>query len=152
MLAFKGAARPSRGLRLVGRESAINTLRQALVCGQDAAQRAGRDYPSLQADIRSMMKIIGIVDTMFARIDMGAIAERHLGTLDGFGERFSVLRKTVPGFKDLAVAAKRIIEQERCDIVIACGMPGGAAIDEACAHEASQGIMTAPAHDEHAHP
>ena len=89
------------------------------------------------------MKLIGVVDTTFARIDMGAIAVRHLNTLDGFGDEFSVLRRTVPGFKDLAVAAKRMVEQDSCAVVVACGMPGGTEIDEVCAHEAAQGIMTA---------
>src|SRR5215472_10518930 len=89
------------------------------------------------------MERIGVVDTMFARVDMGAIAERKLSTLAGHGDRFQVLRRTVPGMKDLAVAAKRLIEADACSIVIACGMPGPADIDQICAHEASQGIMLA---------
>lgn len=89
------------------------------------------------------MERIGVVDTMFARIDMGSIAERKLATMDGHGHRFQVLRRTVPGMKDLAVAAKQLIEGHSCSIVIACGMPGAAAIDQICAHEASQGIMLA---------
>lgn len=89
------------------------------------------------------MERIGVVDTMFARVDMGAIAERKLATLDGHGDRFQVLRRTVPGMKDLAVAAKRLIEADACSIVVACGMPGPAEIDQICAHEASQGIMLA---------
>ena len=48
-----------------------------------------------------------------------------------------------PGFKDLAVECKRIIEDEGCLIVVALGMPGKADIDQVCAHEASQGIMQA---------
>lgn len=89
------------------------------------------------------MERIGVVDTMFVRIDMGSIAERKLATMDGHGHRFQVLRRTVPGMKDLAVAAKQLIEGHSCSIVIACGMPGPAAIDQICAHEASQGIMLA---------
>jgi len=34
------------------------------------------------------MERIGVVDTMFARIDMGSIAERKLATMDGRGRRF----------------------------------------------------------------
>jgi riboflavin synthase len=86
---------------------------------------------------------IGVVDTMFARYDMGAEALAELAECPGYGETFTVLRRTVPGFKDLAVAAKQLIEQERCRIVIALGMPGSAPIDKTCAHEASQGIMLA---------
>ncbi|MCQ4041851.1 riboflavin synthase [Streptantibioticus rubrisoli] len=89
------------------------------------------------------MDRIGVVDTMFACIDMGSIAERRLSELEGYGERFEVVRRTVPGFKDLAVAARRLIERDGCAIVVACGMPGGADLDEMCAHEASQGIMMA---------
>jgi riboflavin synthase len=67
----------------------------------------------------------------------------ELEGLPGHGELFSVVRRTVPGFKDLAVACKRLVEEEGCKILIALGMPGKAEIDQVCAHEASQGIMLA---------
>jgi riboflavin synthase len=86
---------------------------------------------------------IGVVDTMFARYDMGGAALEELASCPGYGEQFEVLRRTVPGFKDLAVAAKVMIEQDGAKIVVACGMPGSAEIDKQCAHEASQGIMQA---------
>lgn len=89
------------------------------------------------------MEKIGVVDTMFARYDMGSEAAAELASCPGHGERFEVVRRTVPGFKDLAVAAKRLIEQDRCAIVIALGMPGRAPLDKTCAHEASTGIMMA---------
>ena len=89
------------------------------------------------------MDRIGVVDTMFARYDMGAEAVDELADCPGHGKVFEVLRRTVPGFKDLAVEAKRLIEDEGCRIVVAIGMPGRAAIDQVCAHEASQGIMMA---------
>ncbi len=89
------------------------------------------------------MDRIGVVDTMFARFDMGAEAVAELEACPGFGSTFEVVRRTVPGFKDLGVACKRIIEGEGCRIVVALGMPGRAAIDQVCAHEASQGIMLA---------
>jgi len=89
------------------------------------------------------MDRIGVVDTMFARYDMGAEALDELTDCPGFGTRFEVVRRTVPGFKDLGVACKRLIEQEDCRIVVALGMPGKADIDQVCAHEASQGIMLA---------
>ena len=89
------------------------------------------------------MDRIGVVDTMFARYDMGAEALDELTDCPGFGTRFEVVRRTVPGFKDLGVACKRLIDQEDCKIVVALGMPGKADIDQVCAHEASQGIMLA---------
>ena len=89
------------------------------------------------------MDRIGIVDTMFARVDMGAFAIDELKNCPGHGERFEIVHRTVPGFKDLAVACKRLIESEHCAILVALGMPGRAEIDQVCAHEASQGIMAA---------
>jgi riboflavin synthase len=86
---------------------------------------------------------IGVVDTMFARYNMGAAARAELADCPGYGKSFAVVSRTVPGFKDLAVAAKRLIEQDGCAIVIALGMPGSAAIDKQCAHEAALGIMQA---------
>jgi riboflavin synthase len=86
---------------------------------------------------------IGVVDTMFARCDMGASARAELESCSGYGENFTVLSRTVPGFKDLAVAAMNLIEEDGCSIVVALGMPGSAPIDKQCAHEASQGIMLA---------
>jgi riboflavin synthase len=53
----------------------------------------------------------------------------------------SIERVTVPGMKDLPVACKRLIEQRKCDIVMALGMPGGKDKDKMCAHEASQGLI-----------
>ncbi|HXW38809.1 MAG TPA: riboflavin synthase [Acidimicrobiales bacterium] len=89
------------------------------------------------------MDRIGVVDTTFARYDMGAEAEDELKQCPGYGERFEILRRTVPGFKDLGVACKKLIEEDGCVIVVALAMPGKAPIDQVCAHEASQGIMLA---------
>ena len=89
------------------------------------------------------MDTIGVVDTMFARYDMGGEALDELAQCPGYGERFTTVRRTVPGFKDLAVAAKQMIENDHCKMVVALGMPGPAPIDKTCAHEASQGIMLA---------
>jgi riboflavin synthase len=86
---------------------------------------------------------IGIVDTMFARYDMGSEAAAELMDCPGFGTRFEIVHRTVPGFKDLGVACKKLIEEEGCRVVVALAMPGAAPIDKACAHEASQGVMLA---------
>jgi len=80
---------------------------------------------------------------MFARYNMGGAAIAELSECPGYNETFKIIAKTVPGFKDLAVAAKNLIEQEGCSIVVALGMPGSAAIDKQCAHEAALGIMQA---------
>ncbi len=86
---------------------------------------------------------IGVVDTMFARYDMGQAACDELAICPGYNKTFKVVTQTVPGFKDLAVAAMNMIEEDGCSIVIALGMPGSAPIDKQCAHEAAQGIMQA---------
>jgi riboflavin synthase len=83
---------------------------------------------------------IGIADTMFSRVDMFKVAMKALN--DSL-EPVKIERYTVPGVKDLPVAAKKLLEQYRCDIVIALGMPGDKEIDKICAHEASQGLIQA---------
>jgi len=84
------------------------------------------------------MKRIGVADTTFARVDMGGHAADQLKKT---GTGFKIERYTVPGVKDLPVAAKRLIEERGCDIVIALGMPGPEQIDKMCAHEASTGLI-----------
>ncbi len=96
---------------------------------------------------------IGIVDTTFSRVDMGAIAideiRKHLPNME-------IERRTVPGIKDLPVECKRMLERGTqmqgaagvvpgpgCDIALALGMVGGAPIDTQCGHEASLGIQQA---------
>lgn len=79
-----------------------------------------------------------MVDTTFARADMGSEAVR---TLKELADGFRVVRRTVPGIKDLPVACKILIEENGCDLVMALGMPGSAPIDKTCAHQASQGII-----------
>lgn len=75
-----------------------------------------------------------VVDTTFSTVDMGAIAVAQLRELGISDSR--IHRVTVPGFKDLAVACKRLIEQG-CAVAVACGMPGPEPIDKQCAHESS---------------
>jgi riboflavin synthase len=86
------------------------------------------------------MKMIGVVDTTFARFDMGGAA---VSELKSAGTGFRIVRRTVPGMKDLPVAAKKLIVEDGCSIVIALGMPGGKEIDRLCAHEASTGLIRA---------
>jgi len=84
------------------------------------------------------LKRIGIADTTFARVDMAQVA---ITALKETGTGYRIERYTVPGIKDLPVAAKKLIEERDCDIVLALGMPGGEAIDKMCAHEASSGLI-----------
>lgn len=86
------------------------------------------------------MKRIGIADTTFARYDMAADAINEIkGRITGI----KIIRRTVPGIKDLPVACKKLLSEDDCDIAMALGMPGGKDMDKVCAHEASQGIITA---------
>ena len=80
---------------------------------------------------------IGIADTMFARVNMGVVAEKAVQE----NSESLIERYTVPGFKDLPVACKRLIEEFNCDIVVACGWVGSQPIDELCAHEANIALM-----------
>jgi riboflavin synthase len=84
------------------------------------------------------MKRIGVLDTTFSRVDMGGLAADELKKT---GTGFRIERRTVPGIKDLPVAAKKMLEELECDIVIALGMPGKEQIDKTCAHEASTGLI-----------
>lgn len=89
------------------------------------------------------MMRIGLADTMFARVDMGKIARQRLQEKTGFGSKFELVCVTVPGFKDLAVSAKKLIEEEKCEIVLAMGWSGGAELDGRSAQIASMGLMHA---------
>ena len=81
---------------------------------------------------------IGIADTTFARVDMAKFA------LDIIGKNSDakIERYTVPGFKDLPVACKKLFDEYKCDIVIALGMAGPIPIDKQCAHEAALGLQS----------
>lgn len=83
------------------------------------------------------MTRIGIADTTFARVDMAKFA------IDAIKKNSDakIVRYTVPGFKDLPVACKKLIEEDKCDIVIALGMAGPKPIDKQCAHEAALGLQ-----------
>lgn len=85
------------------------------------------------------MNKIGIADTTFARVDMAKFAVDVIRK----NSNAKIERYTVPGFKDLPVACKKLLEEEKCDIVIALGMAGKMPIDKQCAHEASMGLQSA---------
>ncbi len=85
------------------------------------------------------MAKIGIADTTFARVDMAKFAIDIIKK----NSNAEIIRYTVPGFKDLPVACKRLIEEDKCDIIIALGMAGKMPIDKQCAHEAAMGLQAA---------
>ncbi len=85
------------------------------------------------------MKKIALVDTTFARYDMAKYAIDEIKKLTS---NVKIIRRTVPGMKDLAVECKRLLDGG-CDIAMAFAMPGKEEIDKICAHEASLGIMLA---------
>lgn len=93
----------------------------------------GADHP----DPRRAAPHYAVVDTTFSTVDMGAVAVATLRS-QGIGPE-RIHRVTVPGFKDLAVACKRLLDQG-CAVALACGMPGPEPIDKQCAHEASLAI------------
>jgi riboflavin synthase len=70
---------------------------------------------------------VGIVDTTFARVDMGKIAEE---TLKEELPNARIIRYTVPGIKDIPVAAKKLLEEEECDGVITLGWVGKTLTDK----------------------
>ena len=84
------------------------------------------------------MKFIGVADTTFARFNMG---ESVIDELKRIGTGFKIKSITVPGIKDLPVACKKLIEEDRCDIVVACGMPGSKPVDKMSANIASTGLL-----------
>lgn len=78
---------------------------------------------------------IGIADTTFSRVDMAKFA------ISKIPKSFRIERYTVPGVKDLPVACKKLVEEYKCDIVIAMGMVGAQPVDKICGHEASSAIQ-----------
>lgn len=86
------------------------------------------------------MRVIGVADTTFARVDMAKAAIRALRST---GTGFRIVQRTVPGIKDLPVACRQLFVHDRADLCLAFGMPGRAEYDKTCAHEASLGLMYA---------
>lgn len=80
---------------------------------------------------------IGVVDTTFARYNMARSVMNEINKYVSI----KIERYTVPGVKDLPVAAKKLLEEKNCDLVLALGMPGPKPIDKQCAHEASLGLI-----------
>ncbi|AWR97180.1 riboflavin synthase [Acidianus sulfidivorans JP7] len=84
------------------------------------------------------MRKYGVADTTFSRVDMGSIAIKTIKKEDNESE---IIRYTVPGIKDLPVAAKRLIE-EGCNGVITLGWVGKTMLDKYSYLAASIGLIT----------
>lgn len=81
---------------------------------------------------------IGVVDTTFARVNMGSIA---VNEIKNKLPNAKVIRYTVPGIKDIPVAAKKLIEEEGCGAVITLGWVGPTLTDKLSYTVASMGII-----------
>lgn len=88
---------------------------------------------------------IGVADTTFAQINLFSSIEKAFADSQKQDASFEieVIRYTVPGIKDLPVACKLLLTNNKCDIAIALGMPGSMPIDKQCSHEASIGMQQA---------
>ncbi len=83
------------------------------------------------------MTVIGVADTTFSRVDMGKIAIETIRKLD---PKATILRYTVPGIKDLPVAAARLFEMG-CDGVITLGWVGKTKLDKYSYLASSTGLI-----------
>ena len=70
---------------------------------------------------------IGVVDTTFARVDMGSIAE---SVIKDELPNAKIIRYTVPGIKDIPVAAKKLLVEHGCEGVITLGWVGKTLTDK----------------------
>ncbi|MCE4603666.1 MAG: riboflavin synthase [Aeropyrum sp.] len=84
-----------------------------------------------------MGKCVGVVDTTFARVDMGRVA---ISILESSLPGYKVVRHTVPGIKDLPGAAKRLLDSG-CDGVITLGWVGGREADRLSYLASSIGLI-----------
>jgi riboflavin synthase len=84
-----------------------------------------------------MTRCVGVIDTTFARVDMGSEA---LAVLKEELPSYRILRWTVPGIKDLPGAAKRMIDSG-CEAVITLGWVGRREADKLSYLAMSIGLM-----------
>ncbi len=69
---------------------------------------------------------IGVVDTTFARVDM---AKHVIRILEENMPEAEIIRYTVPGLKDIPVAAKKLLDMG-CEAVITLGWVGAKQVDK----------------------
>ena len=73
------------------------------------------------------MAKICIVDTTFARVDM---AKHAIETLQLLMPDAVIVRRTVPGIKDIPVAIKRLMKEQGCEAGIVFGWVGKSLTDK----------------------
>jgi len=73
------------------------------------------------------MTKICIVDTTFARVDM---AKHAIEVLKNLMPDALIIRRTVPGLKDIAIEIKRLMELEECDAGMVFGWVGRELVDK----------------------
>ncbi len=83
------------------------------------------------------MDCVGVVDTTFARVDMGAVALEELRNLLPDA---AVKRLTVPGIKNTVWAAAKLA-REGCGAVLVLGWVGPTAVDKYSYLATSIGLM-----------
>ncbi len=81
--------------------------------------------------------MVGVADTTFARVDM---ASHVIEVLRAELPDARILRYTVPGLKDLPLAAKKLIDMG-CDGVITLGWVGARPVDKYSYLAASLGLI-----------
>ncbi|MEL9969389.1 MAG: riboflavin synthase [Metallosphaera sp.] len=84
-----------------------------------------------------MERIYGVADTTFSRVNMGEIAIKVIRKEDPDSQ---ISRYTVPGIKDLPVAAKKLIDSG-CNGVITLGWVGKTQLDKYSYLAASIGLI-----------
>ncbi|MEM0317961.1 MAG: riboflavin synthase [Candidatus Nezhaarchaeales archaeon] len=72
-----------------------------------------------------MTHVVGVVDTTFARVDM---AKPAIEVIMSHIPRVRIVRYTVPGIKDIPVAAKRVLDE--AEIAITFGWVGSKPVDK----------------------
>ncbi len=70
---------------------------------------------------------ICIVDTTFARVDMAKYA---IDKLRSIMPNAKIIRRTVPGIKDIPLAIKRLMVEEKCDAGMVFGWVGPTLTDK----------------------
>ncbi len=73
------------------------------------------------------MTRVGVVDTTFARVDMARVVVKVLREELPDAE---IIRYTVPGIKDIPVAARKLLIDMKCDGVITLGWVGPGIVDK----------------------
>jgi riboflavin synthase len=91
----------------------------------------------MYTDVGLGMGCVGVVDTTFARVDMGGVAVEELKSLMPGAV---VKRVTVPGIKNAVWGALKLVK-EGCDAVIVLGWVGPTLIDKYSYLAASIGLM-----------